>query len=170
MLVDDGSGPLECLDKCNDIGWWCGDVLQDVFSIGQQHNHAFFFRALFERENLVDGLFVGGIATEPPYGVGRVEDGAAIAERIYTVLYVVFEVHHSSWLLVMVSAHLKCPSGHCLWPCKPQGRQASVSVVSTTCACGRTGPNPNCGMVEQNRAVSGAFMAEAKCSGAESFV
>ena len=31
------------------------------------------------------------------------------------------------------------------------------------------GPNPNAGIVEQKKAVTGAFMAEAMCKGPESF-
>jgi len=64
--------------------------------------------------------------------------------------------------------HLKWPLGHCLYPCKPQGRQSSFSVVSKTKDSSDKGPNPKAGTVEQNIAATGALTAEAKCKGAES--
>ena len=64
--------------------------------------------------------------------------------------------------------HLKWPFGQLLYPCKPQGRQSSFSVVSKTNDLSDTGPKPKAGTVEQNIAATGAFMAEAKCKGAES--
>ncbi len=71
--------------------------------------------------------------------------------------------------LPMVRAHLKCFSGHDLKPCNPQGLQLSVSTVSIIAEFSESGPKPKAGTVEQKIAVTGAFIAEAKCCGAESF-
>ena len=65
--------------------------------------------------------------------------------------------------------HLKCPFGQDLNPCNPQGLQSSFSVVSLISKSSDKGPKPNEGMVEQKKAVIGAFIAEAKCNGPESF-
>src|SRR5688572_12043252 len=64
--------------------------------------------------------------------------------------------------------HLKCPFGQLLYPCNPQGLQSSISVVSKTKEVSDNGPNPKAGTVEQYIAATGAFMADAKCNGAES--
>ncbi len=69
----------------------------------------------------------------------------------------------------MLFAHLKCFSGHSLSPCNPQGRQFRFSFVSTTLELLANGPKPKSGIVEQNIVVVEAFIAEAKCIGAESF-
>ena len=52
-----------------------------------------------------------------------------------------------------------------MYPCKPQGRQSSFSVVSKTKDSSDKGPNPKAGTVEQNIAATGALTAEAKCKG-----
>src|SRR5688572_24850331 len=64
--------------------------------------------------------------------------------------------------------HLKCPFGQLLYPCNPQGRQSRISDVSKTKEVSDNGPNPKAGTVEQYIAATGAFMADAKCNGAES--
>ena len=63
---------------------------------------------------------------------------------------------------------LKWPSGQVFPPCKPQGRQASCSLVSTIIERSAKGPNPNLGTVAQKKAVVGVFIAEAMCIGPES--
>lgn len=69
----------------------------------------------------------------------------------------------------MVRAHLKCCCGQALCPCNPQGRQFKFSVVSITNDLSDKGVKPKAGTVEQKTAVTGAFTADAKCRGAESF-
>ena len=64
--------------------------------------------------------------------------------------------------------HLKWPFGQLAYPCKPQGRQSSFSVVSKTNEISDKGPKPNAGTVEQYIAATGALTADAKCNGAES--
>ena len=71
--------------------------------------------------------------------------------------------------MLIVVAHLKCPSGHFLRPCNPQGRHSSFPFVSTIFELLANGPKPKLGIVEQNIAVVGASVAEAMCIGAESF-
>ena len=63
--------------------------------------------------------------------------------------------------------HLKCPFGQVLNPCKPHGLQ-SKSETSWISESSESGPKPNCGTVEQKKAVTGAFIAEAICKGPES--
>ena len=53
-------------------------------------------------------------------------------------------------------------------PCKPHGRHERASSVSTTTESSDRGPKPKAVTVEQKTEVRGAFMAEAKCWGAES--
>jgi len=55
-----------------------------------------------------------------------------------------------------------------MYPCNPQGRQSNFSDVSKTKEMSDNGPKPKAGTVEQYIAATGAFMAEAKCKGAES--
>ena len=65
-------------------------------------------------------------------------------------------------------AHLKCPLGQAWYPWSPQGLQSRVWFTSITLEFSESGPNPNWGTVELKIAVTGAFVDEAKCSGAES--
>ena len=65
--------------------------------------------------------------------------------------------------------HLKCPSGHAFRPCVPHGLQVSLSLVSTTKDFSDSGVKPKSGIVEPKIAVTGAFIAEARCRGDESF-
>jgi len=69
----------------------------------------------------------------------------------------------------MVEEHLKCCFGHALCPCKPHGLQSSFSVVSMMLELLDNGPKPNAGTVLQYMTVVGAFVAEQRCMGAESF-
>ena len=70
---------------------------------------------------------------------------------------------------VSMMEHLKCPFGQLAYPCKPHGRQSSISDVSKTKETSDKGPKPKAGTVEQYIAATGALTAEAKCKGAESF-
>ena len=75
----------------------------------------------------------------------------------------------SNWLFFICIAHLKFFLRHDLWPWQPQGRQFNCSFVCTIKLLLLKGPNPYSGVVEQKTAVTGAFIAEVKCMGAESF-
>ena len=68
----------------------------------------------------------------------------------------------------MVLPQLKWPFGHDLYPCSPQGLQANATLLSTVVDWSDNGPNPKAGVVEQKKAVTGAFIAEQICNGPES--
>ena len=101
----------------------CRYVLQNVARIGQQHDHAFFFRAVLYGKNPFHRDSIHRVAAQAPYRIGGVEYSAAVLQRLHAVFYVVFKVHHSSWSFVISMAHLKWPSGQARCPCKPHGRQ-----------------------------------------------
>src|SRR5690349_14280784 len=63
----------------------------------------------------------------------------------------------------------QCPRGHRCGPCRSHGRQPSV-VTPSTMDFGASGPNPNSGTVGPKIATVGVPMADARCSGEESFV
>lgn len=69
----------------------------------------------------------------------------------------------------MLFPQLKCLSGHDLYPCSPQGLHANFSWLSIITDWSDKGPNPKSGVVEQKKAVTGAFIAEQICKGPESF-
>ena len=69
-----------------------------------------------------------------------------------------------------ISEHLKWCNGHSLLPCNPHGLHSNFSEVSRMIPESDNGPKPNSRTVEQKRTPTGAFEAEAKCAGAESFV
>ena len=90
--------------------------------------------------------------------------------RTFVLIRISMELSQNNKSLAsIVKAHLKCPFGQALKPCKPQGLQSSFRLVSITFDESERGPNPNEGTVEQNTAVTGAFIALAICKGAESF-
>ena len=68
----------------------------------------------------------------------------------------------------MVFPQLKWPLGQDLYPCIPQGLQDNISVLSIVTDRSDKGPNPKAGVVEQKKAVTGAFIAEQICKGPES--
>lgn len=72
-------------------------------------------------------------------------------------------------IVSILNAQSKWPFGQSLKPCSPQGRQGRDSLIWIIRLKLESGPKPNCGMVEQNIAATGASMADARCSGAESF-
>ena len=68
----------------------------------------------------------------------------------------------------MLVPQLKCPLGQDLYPCNPQGLQVNAILLSTIVDWSDKGPNPKAGVVEQKKAVTGAFIAEQMCNGPES--
>ena len=63
----------------------------------------------------------------------------------------------------------QCPRGHFCGPCRSHGRQARPDIPATA-EFVANGPNPNSGTVGPKTATVGVFIADARCSGSESFV
>ena len=73
-IINDGggfSGSIEVIEYGEVV---TGNLLQQITLIGQQHDHALFFRPFLQFINLPDCIGIGGIASYSPDGVCRIQD------------------------------------------------------------------------------------------------